>query len=136
MAIVAHEIGHAAQDATRYPLMALRSALVPVTNIGSRLGFFVFLAGFWLSFTPLIWLGILMFASAFVFTLVTLPVELDASRRAMQMLTTSGLIVTNDDRQGARAVLNAAALTYVAAMLSSLMTLLYYIFLARGRRRN
>jgi Zn-dependent membrane protease YugP len=78
-----------------------------------------------------------MFASALVFTLVTLPVELDASRRAMQMLTTNGIVVGSEDQRGARAVLNAAALTYVAAMLSSLMTLLYYISLAMGgRRRN
>lgn len=136
MAVVAHEIGHAVQDDVRFPLMALRSGLVPVVNIGSRFGFIVFLLGFWLSFTPLIWLGLLMFASAFLFTLVTLPVELDASRRAMQMLTTSGLIIGNDDRQGARAVLQAAALTYIAAMLSTLLTLLYYVFLAFGRRRR
>lgn len=136
MAVVAHEIGHAKQDFTNYPLMALRSGLVPVVNVGSRLGFIVFLVGFFLSFTPLLWLGILMFASAFVFTLVTLPVELNASHRAMEMLTTSGIIVGNNDRDGARAVLNAAALTYVAAMLTSLLQLLYYVSMAMGGRRR
>ena len=136
MAIVAHEIGHAVQDDVRYPLMALRSGLVPVVNIGSRFGFIVLILGFVLSFTPFQLLGLLMLASAFVFTLVTLPVELDASRRAMQMLTNSGLIVSDNDRQGTRAVLNAAALTYVAAMLTALLQVLYYAYLIFGRRRR
>jgi Zn-dependent membrane protease YugP len=140
MAIVAHEIGHARQDATGFALMALRSGLVPVVNFGSRLGPILFMIGFFFNLGELIsplfiWGGILLFASAFVFTLVTLPVELDASRRAMKMLTTSGLVVTDDDQRGARAVLSAAALTYVAAMLTAFLQLMYYVFLAGRRRR-
>lgn len=135
MAVVAHEVGHAQQDAAGSPLMALRGALVPAVNIGSRFGPIVFIVGFLLSFTPLQWLGIALFASAVVFSLITLPVELDASRRALAMLTTSGLVVTNEEQRGARQVLSAAALTYVAALLMSVMQLLYYVFLSGRRRR-
>lgn len=134
LAVVAHEIGHAMQDSKGYLPLRLRSGLVPVVNFGSRLGPILFLVGILLQFGPLMWLGIIFFASAFVFALVTLPVELDASRRAIRMLDTSNLLVGSRDRQGARAVLNAAALTYVAGMLTALMQLLYYITLARGRR--
>jgi Zn-dependent membrane protease YugP len=135
LAVIAHEIGHAMQDAKGYLPLRLRSGLVPVVNFGSRLGPILFLVGILLQFGPLMWLGIIFFASAFAFALVTLPVELDASRRAIRMLDSSNLLVDRQDRQGARAVLNAAALTYVAGMLTALVQLLYYIFLARGRRR-
>ena len=136
VAIAAHEIGHAQQDATGSLLLQVRGGIVPAVNIGSQLGPILFVLGLFLQFTPLMWLGIGLFSLAFVFALVTLPVELDASRRAMQMLTTSGLLVGNDEHRGARAVLNAAALTYVAAMLMALMQLLYYISMASGGRRR
>lgn len=138
MAIVAHEIGHAMQDNTGYALMGLRSGLVPVVNFGSRLGPIIFIAGLFLNLgtlsSLLMTIGLVLFSSAFVFALVTLPVELNASRRAMHILDSSGLLVSNDDRRGAKAVLNAAALTYVAAMLTALLQLLYYVSLSRRRR--
>jgi Zn-dependent membrane protease YugP len=136
MAVVAHEVGHAQQDAQNFLLLNLRSGIVPIVNIGSRLGPILFIAGWLLQLQPLLWLGILAFAGAFVFALITLPVELDASRRAMKMLTTSGLIVGGSDRQGARAVLSAAAWTYVAGLLTALLQLLYYVWLAAGSRRR
>jgi Zn-dependent membrane protease YugP len=136
MAVVAHEVGHAQQDAQNFLLLNLRSGIVPVVNIGSRLGPILFIIGWFLQLTPLLWLGILAFAGAFVFSLITLPVELDASRRAMKMLTTSGLIVGGSDRQGARTVLSAAAWTYVAGMLMALMQLLYFVSLVAGGRRR
>jgi Zn-dependent membrane protease YugP len=136
LAIVAHELGHAQQDAQGNLLMAARSGLVPAVNIGSNLGPILLIVGLLINFTPLIWLGIGLFSLAFVFALLTLPVELDASSRAMKMLTTGGLLVGRDEADGARSVLNAAALTYVAAMLMALLQLMYYIFLAGGRRRR
>jgi hypothetical protein len=135
LAIVAHELGHAQQDAQGNLLMAARSGLVPAVNIGSRLGPILFIAGLLLSLTPLMWLGIALFSMAFVFALLTLPVELDASSRAMKFLTAGGLLVGQDEANGARAVLSAAALTYVAAMLMALLQLMYYVFLAGRRRR-
>jgi Zn-dependent membrane protease YugP len=136
MAIVAHEVGHAQQDAQNFVLLNLRSGIVPIVNIGSRVGPILFIIGWLLQWQPLLWLGILAFAGAFVFALITLPVELDASRRAMKMLTASGLIVDSQDRQGARAVLSSAAWTYVAGLLTALMQLLYYVSLAAGGRRR
>ncbi len=136
-AIVAHEVGHAQQDASRSLLLGLRSGLVPAVNIGSQLGPILFIVGFFLQFEPLMWIGILFFSLAFVFALVTLPVELDASRRAMKMLTNGGLLVGDRERRGARSVLNAAALTYIGALLTALAQLLYYVTLASsGRRRR
>ena len=105
-------------------------------NFGSQLGPLLFFVGLLLQFDFLMWLGIIFFSGAFIFALVTLPVELDASRRAMNMLTSSGLIVDPQEKRGARAVLTAAALTYVAALLTALFQLLYYIMLAAGGRRR
>jgi hypothetical protein len=133
LAIVAHEIGHAQQDASQFFLLRLRSGLVPAVNFGSRLGPILFILGLVLQFGPLMWLGIVLFALAFVFALITLPVELDASRRAIQLLDGSGLFVGKEERGGARNVLNAAALTYVASMLTALAQLMYYVLLARRR---
>jgi hypothetical protein len=137
LAIAAHEIGHATQDARGNLLFNLRSGIVPVVNFGSRLGPILFLAGLFFQFGALMWVGIGLFSLAFVFTVVTLPLEIDASSKAMAMLTTSGMLVGEDERRGAKAVLDAAALTYVAAMLTALAQLVYYILLASGgRRRN
>jgi Zn-dependent membrane protease YugP len=137
MAVVAHELGHAEQDMQNYLPMRVRSGLVPLVNIGAQFGPILFIIGFLLNFTTLVWLGILLFSTAFVFALVTLPVELNASRRAMDLLAENNLIVDSQERRGARAVLNAAALTYVAGMLTALFQLLYYIMLAgSGRRRR
>lgn len=136
LAVVAHEIGHAMQDAKGFFLLRVRGGLVPAVRFGSQLGPILFFVGLLLQFGPLMWVGIVFFSGAFVFALVTLPVELDASRRAMNMLTASGLVVGADEKRGARAVLTAAALTYVAALLTALFQLLYYISLASGGRRR
>ncbi|MHB1131163.1 MAG: zinc metallopeptidase [Chloroflexota bacterium] len=135
MGIVAHEVGHAVQDATNYAPMRVRAALVGPANLGSNLGMILFMVGVFVNFTGLVWLGIALFSAAVLFTLVTLPVELDASNRAMALLRNTGL-VTVQEASGARTVLNAAALTYVAAVLSAVASLLYFLFLALGMRRD
>jgi Zn-dependent membrane protease YugP len=135
IAIAAHELGHAMQDAEGYGPLRLRSVLVPMVNIGSNLGWILIMAGLLLRFTELAWLGILVFAGGAVFSLVTLPVEFNASARAKQMLTESGIIQSEEERRGVNAVLNAAALTYVAALITAILQLLYYVFLVGGRRR-
>jgi len=135
MGIVAHEVGHALQHQTHYLPLKLRSGLVPVVQIGSWLGPIVFMLGMILSAYNLSVIGVLLFSGTLLFSLVTLPVELDASRRAMVMLEKTGL-VSPIEQQGARAVLNAAALTYLAAVIQSLSTLLYYVFLLGGSRRR
>jgi Zn-dependent membrane protease YugP len=138
VAIVAHEVGHAEQDAQAYTPMRIRSGLVPVVNFTSWLGPVLFLIGLWLNSYQLAWLGVLAFAAATVFALVTLPVEINASRRGLRLLEQSGILMSQAEQQGARRVLNAAALTYVAALAQSVSTLLYYTFLlgGRGRRRD
>jgi hypothetical protein len=133
--IVAHEVGHAMQDASAYAPMRLRSGLVPAVNLGSWLGPLIFLAGLFLQSPDLAWIGVFLFSGTAVFALVTLPVELDASRRALKMLKVSGL-VGGQDAKGAKAVLQAAALTYVAALAQALSTLLYYALLASGMGRS
>jgi len=124
LGIAAHEIGHALQDAQSYAPLRVRASLVPATNVGSQLGFYIFFAGLFIH--PLAWIGIGLFSLAVLFTLVTLPVELNASRRARQLLASSGLI-TPAEMGGVSAVLNAAALTYVAALAQALATLLYFL---------
>jgi uncharacterized protein len=136
LAIVAHELGHAEQDAHSFVLLKLRSGLVPVVNITSWLGPILFMAGLFLGLMDLAWLGLLCFAGATVFSLVTVPVELDASRRGMALLTQSGLLSSDEERKGARRVLTAAALTYVAALVQSVANLLYYGSLLSGGRRR
>ena len=135
LGIVAHEVGHALQDQTNYAFLRLRTGLVPVVNLGSYLGFILFFIGILLQFSGLIWLGILFFSGSVVFAFLTLPVEWDASRRALQMLRASGM-VDSREVQGAQAVLSAASLTYVAALAQAISSLLYYIFIALGMRRR
>jgi Zn-dependent membrane protease YugP len=135
LGIVAHEVGHALQDQTNYAFLRLRTGLVPVVNLGSYLGFILFFIGILLQFSGLIWLGIIFFSGSVVFAFLTLPVEWDASRRALQMLTAGGL-VDSRELKGAQAVLSAASLTYVAALAQALSSLLYYIFIALGMRRR
>ena len=138
VAIVAHEVGHAEQDAQGYLPMRVRSGLVPVVNFTSWMGPILFFVGLLLNWTNLAWLGVLAFAGAAVFALVTLPVEINASRRGLRLLEQSGILVDNAERRGARKMLNAAALTYVAALAQAVSTLLYYVFIlgGRGRRRR
>jgi hypothetical protein len=136
VAIVAHEMGHAEQDFKAFALMRLRSGLVPVVNFTSWLGPILFMVGILFNAQGLAWAGVLAFAAAALFSLVTLPVELNASRRGLRMLEESGIIVSDKEKRGAQQVLNAAALTYVAALAQSLSTLLYYVFILSGGRRR
>jgi Zn-dependent membrane protease YugP len=129
--IVAHEVGHAIQDNVGYFPMKIRGSLVPVANVGTWLGYGCFILGILLSITNLVWAGVVLFSAAVVFALVTLPVEFNASVRARQMLQSNGL-VTIAEGNGVRAVLSAASLTYVAALLQAVSSLLYYIFMATG----
>ncbi len=122
--VACHEAGHALQHANSYVPLMFRTALVPVTSISSSLAFYVVAAGF--LFRPLLLVGCAMFAVAFLFSLVTLPVEWDASARAKQHLVMAGIVSPSQEAQVGR-VLNAAFLTYLAAAVSSLITLLYYL---------
>jgi len=130
MAVAAHEVGHAIQHAKSYTPLNIRSALVPVTNIGSRLGPMIIMAGLIIGISGLTQIGIILFSAAVLFQIVTLPVEFDASRRAAVQLNKLGL-VTAQDSAGVKNVLTAAALTYVAAAATSIMWLLYYISRSR-----
>lgn len=139
LAIAAHELGHAMQDKDSYPLLRLRSAIVPAVNIGSYLGWIFIIIGLLLRYTNLAWLGVLIFSGGALFALATLPVELNASARAKRLLAESGLIVGDDEQRGVSHVLNAAAMTYVAALVTAVMQLLYYATLVLGmggRRRS
>jgi hypothetical protein len=133
VAVIAHEVGHAAQHRQGDPQMALRQLIVPVANIGSTLAPWLIIAGVILKFTGLAVAGLAFFAAAVVFTFVTLPVEFGASRRALAYVTPLGL--TGERADGARAVLRAAGWTYVAAALTALITFLYYLSLVFGGRR-
>ncbi|HME81673.1 MAG TPA: zinc metallopeptidase [Candidatus Eremiobacteraceae bacterium] len=133
VAVVAHEFGHAIQDVEGYAPMKMRSAIVPAVKVGSWVGPLLFMAGLILSVTQLAWAGIILFSATAVFAIVTLPVELNASSRALQMLQTNG-VLSAQEMPGAQAVLSAAALTYLAAIAQSVMQLLYYVSLM-GRRR-
>jgi Zn-dependent membrane protease YugP len=137
MAIAAHELGHAMQDRDDYFPLRLRAALVPAVRIGSYLGWILIMLGLFLQVTGLAWLGLIVFAAGALFALATLPVELNASARAKKMLVDSGLIVGQEEMGGVNRVLNAAALTYVAALLTAVMQLLYWatLVLGMGRRR-
>jgi len=139
LGIVAHEVGHAMQDATNYTPLRVRSGLVPAVQIGSWLGPLIFFAGFFLSgmtgSTAIAWLGLFLFAGTVVFALITLPVEFNASKRAMQLLR-SYQLADGRELQETKQVLDAAALTYVAALAQALSTLLYYIFLLTGFSRR
>lgn len=136
IAIVAHEVGHAVQDAQGYGPMKVRGAIVPAITIGSWVGPILFFIGFLLQSMPLAWLGVILFAGTTVFALITLPVELNASARALSMLRNDGLIANETEIDGAKNVLSAAALTYIAALAQSLLTLLYYVFLLTGSSRR
>ena len=133
--VAAHECGHAIQHATAYAPLTIRSAIVPAVNIGANLSWPVFLAGLIFSIRPLLIAGIVLFSFAVVFQLVTLPVEFNASSRALKMLESTGILGDNEVR-GARKVLTAAAMTYVAALASTILQLLRLIILAGGRRNR
>ena len=131
LGIAAHEAGHALQDATAYVPLSLRSYMYPVSSFGSTLAWPIFIIGFFLRAPLLMNLGIYLFSAAVVFTLVTLPVELNASHRAIALLTEYN-IVTQEERSGARKVLNAAAWTYVAAAAMAILQLIRMLLLSQG----
>ena len=133
--VAAHEAGHAVQHAKNYAPMQIRSAIIPITNIGSMLTFPLILLGMLMSFQPLVTLGIIAFALSTVFQLVTLPVEFNASRRAMEALKSSGRM-SDEELGSSRKVLTAAAMTYVAALAVSLMQLLRLILISQRNSRD
>jgi len=136
VAIAAHELGHAMQDHEGYFPLRLRAALVPAVNIGSMLGWILIFIGLLIQSTGLAGLGLIIFAVGALFALATLPVELNASARAKRLLTETGLITGEDERRGVNQVLNAAALTYVAALITAVMQVLYFGSMIFGGRRR
>ena len=137
VAIAAHELGHALQDAEDYVPMRIRGFLVPMVSIGSNLGWILIFVGLILGFTQLAWIGVLFFAGGAVFALATLPVEFNASARAKALLAQTGIIQSEEETRGVNQVLNAAALTYVAGLVTAIMQLLYYVMIISGMgRRN
>lgn len=135
LGIAAHEAGHAMQKMTGYAPLALRSLVVPAVNIGSTAAMPVFIAGLIFSWQPLVTAGIILFSLSVAFSLITIPVEIDASNRAMQMLTEGGY-VTAEEESGVRKVLRAAAMTYIAAAVANMLNLLRLILISNSRRRR
>jgi len=136
LGVATHEAGHAIQHARHYAPLWVRSTLVPTANIGSSVGYFVMLIGLFMASTNMVLVGAVMFSAVLLFQIVTLPVEFNASSRAKTLIVEQG-IVTLQERDGVDKVLNAAALTYVAAAVSTLLTLLYFLWrsgLIGGRR--
>jgi Zn-dependent membrane protease YugP len=133
--VAAHETGHALQHAKGYWPLQIRTSIVPTVQFGSWLGPLIFFAGLLLHSPSIAWLGVILFSAVVVFALVTLPVELDASRRAKEQLQRY-LIVDREQMAGVNSVLDAAALTYVAAAVQAISTLLYYVFLLGGFSRR
>lgn len=134
-AVSAHEVGHAIQDARNYTFMRVRSALVPVANLGSNLSYILIIAGVFLGMMQLASLGVIFFAVAVLFQLVTLPVEFDASGRALKQIVSLGIVQENEQKQ-AKKVLSAAAMTYVAAALVSVMELIRFILMITMSNRE
>ena len=133
--VAAHECGHAVQHARNDVPLSVRSAIVPVANFGSQLSWPLFLAGLIFSFRPLLMIGILLFCAALLFQIVTLPVEFNASARALRMLDETGIMGRQEIR-GTKKVLRAAAMTYVAAVIGSLLQLLRLLILSGAFRRR
>ena len=132
--VAAHEMGHALQDKEHYGPLVLRSTLVPVANIGSMAGPWLAIAGLWFGMELITNIGILLFAGAVLFYLITLPVEIDASKRALHLLQESNFL-SSGELKGVRKVLTAAAFTYVASALVAVTSLVRLILLSRDRRR-
>lgn len=133
--VACHEAGHAIQHAEGYKPMWLRSTLVPTANLGSSAGYLVMLGGLLFHSAHLIYFGALLFSAVLLFQIVTLPVEFDATARAKRLAVETGVVLPQE-RQGMDKVLNAAAMTYVAAVVSTLMTLLYYLLRASAMSRR
>lgn len=135
LGVAAHEVGHVLQHRDGYGPLMLRTAAVPIVNIGSNLSWPLFLVGMILSWEPLLYAGIALFSLAVLFSLITLPVEFNASKRAMAVLESGGYLV-GDELKGANKVLSAAALTYVASAFMAIMQLLRLLALSNSRRRD
>ena len=133
--VAAHECGHAIQHAKKYTPLSVRNSIVPIANIGSKLSWPMILIGVMFGVTGFLDLGIIFFSLSFIFQLVTLPVEFNASSRALKILRDSNMLY-EDELKGAKKVLSAAAMTYVAAAIATLLSLLRLIILFGGRRRN
>jgi Zn-dependent membrane protease YugP len=133
LAVAAHEVGHAIQDAKSYAWLRVRHSILPVANIGSMFGPWIFIAGMFMGATGLMSIGIWLFTAAALFQLVTLPIEFDASNRALNILKKMNFL-DNSEMGGARAVLTAAAMTYVAALANSLATILHHVAIMMSNR--
>jgi Zn-dependent membrane protease YugP len=133
--VAAHEAGHALQHKAAYAPLHIRMAMVPLTQFATQASFFLFFGGIFLGLTKLAFLAVVIYGIVAAFQLVTLPVEFDASRRAKEQLVNTG-IVSRQESAAVSSVLNAAALTYVAAMVSSVLTLLYWLSYLRGNSRD
>lgn len=136
IAVAAHEAGHAIQDARSYGPLVLRSAVVPLANIGNRLWMLPFFIGLVTGILGIAWIGVGLFALTLLFQLVTLPTEFDASRRAKLVLAETGIVSTQEEASGVASVLRAAAMTYVAAAVTSLAHLLYLVMQLQGRSND
>ncbi|MCG3138494.1 MAG: hypothetical protein HJJLKODD_02359 [Phycisphaerae bacterium] len=131
--VAAHEAGHALQDDSGYAPLKLRNGIVPLASVGSNLSWVLVMLGLFMSFSGLIWAGIILFSAVVVFQLINLPVEFNASRRAREVLMQTGIVSGQEDAAVGK-VLNAAAMTYVAATLTAVLTLIYYLLRAQGSR--
>lgn len=136
IAVAAHEIGHAVQQAEGYLPLRLRSLMVPAVSIGSYLGWILIFGGLILGLAQVAWAGVLFFSLGALFAFATLPVEFNASRRARAMLAENGMLQSEQDARGVNDVLNAAAMTYVGGLATALMQLLYFVTLIGGGRRR
>lgn len=134
--IAAHETGHALQDAADYFPMKVRSFIVPIVQIAAKIAPWVFFAGLALGVPTIAWAGIILFGAQTLFTLVTLPVEYDASARAKELLVSQHIVAREENIEGIKKVLGAAAWTYVAGAVSALGSLMYLVFLFMGTRRR
>lgn len=134
-AVSSHEVGHAIQDQEKYSFLRLRHALVPIANLGSNFAWILILIGIFAQLSGMLLLGIIFMASAVVFQVITLPVELNASNRAMDQIVSLGIIANNEER-GTRKVLNAAALTYVAAAAVAVLELVRLLLIYSGMTRD
>ena len=131
MAVTAHELGHVQQYQTGSGMMKVRNVLVPAVQYSPTLSYICILLGLILNISGLFYLGVIFFGLMVIFTILTVPIEFNASNRALRLLDQAGLLADENDRQGARAMLTAAGLTYVAAAVTSILQLLYYISLSR-----
>jgi Zn-dependent membrane protease YugP len=135
MAVTAHELGHVQQYQTKSPLIAMRSLLLPALQFSPTISYIAFTFGLLFNMANLMWIGILFFGLMVLFSILTLPVEIDASRRGLRLLKEAGLLDTRQEEKGARNMLTAAAMTYLAAAVTSVMQLLYYVSLAQRKQR-